>query len=305
MRKTKLKTLEYRRVIWSSDDKDLEAIVKSAWPERGRERQIKYKDDSIVSGLSYHNFPGVGIGIHCAKYVDDQSIGTVPKQDSAVIKLGEASPPADANFLSSAFAALICRNHVICLDCGRNASQLHFFLVELIKKTMNDADLTHFAIRRVANIDRIQQIKKYGVKQVDFSYSISDIAFSKNNAKKSGNKLLTGLCDYLAAVGMTDYFELFQTAKESMMTLSLKAKKNELTIMKPSLDAFALKLTKDDEHEDYCIVLNNDDVLRPDQITLSKKTSIDVNANSISIEYAFLEMIDYHSQLLSAGLIDI
>lgn len=169
------KNFEYRRACFQEDDLKLEDLVRDAWEilDTQIKRTITFSDDRSTCGLNSHDISNGGVMIHCGRYTDKQGVGTISTKPMQAVNIGELPPNADENFLSNDFMALIRGNHVICMDCGRDAGSLRNYLQELFEKAeLPDAE-QKFKLVRIANLDKLAMIKATGVKKIELKVGIA------------------------------------------------------------------------------------------------------------------------------------
>ncbi|MEW7006749.1 hypothetical protein [Lentilitoribacter sp. EG35] len=305
-----LKTLEYRRANWLSDANNLEQLIRSAWDQFDTqlERTISRGANRAITGLKSRDFGQMGFALHCARYTNGQSIGTVPMAPQASAEVGERPPEANENFMNADFMALIKDNHVIVMNCGRNAGALRDFLTKLFEKA-NFADNTQMLdLARIGNLDKLAMIETVGVGTIDMDINISDAAANEIiGLEDQGiwSKATSRFSNAIHAITAQDEsIAQLRLAEQGRVRVSINVQKRDLEVAKSGLDSLAEAIADDDEADNFVIHLRNGQTIRADEVTVKKQVRLQEVANSVSVIEAWDEMASYYSELSDSGQIE-
>ena len=306
------KTFEYRRARWLSDEQNLEDLTRNAWGQFGTQsdRTILMQDNRAIVGLQSKDFGANSIAIHCARYTDRQGIGTIPMTPAKTADIGERSPDLGENFLNSDFMALIKDNHVIGLNCGRNAGSLRIYLEHLFRKAKFDDATRQFELVRIGSPDKLAMIVAAGVKRIDMNVDISEAhaAHLVDGCGGGGiwNRFQSGFGKFFSAVTESDKeLKQIQSMEKGSVTVSINVQKsNPLSVLR-GLDHLAEEIAKDDEADDFTIHLRDGKTtIKSSEVSVRKQVRLESVANSVSVGEAWNEMNIYLSELSESGQIE-
>lgn len=302
------KTLEYRRARFNAPGQNLEQLTRQAWRQFANhlERGVPRADRAIVTGMRDRDDGGLGFALHCARYYDRQGVGTIPMAPAAQVDLGERHPDVNENFLNGDFFGLIRGNHVVCLNCGRNAGALRGYLSGLFKKAGLAREAQMFELTRVGNPNALAIIERVGVKTIDMKVDISEASAVDliegegpagfwQSAKNQIGEAFQGLTASDAELRQ------LRLAEQGSVTVSINVKKGDLSAARDGLDHLAGEIAEDEEAEGYVIRLRDGAVITPDEVSVKKAVRIEAHANSVSVVQAWDAMRTYMEELEENG----
>ncbi|MEL6112567.1 MAG: hypothetical protein AAFR20_07165 [Pseudomonadota bacterium] len=304
------KTLEYRRARFLGDEQNLEELVRQAWGQFGTQaaRTITFSDDRSSCGLRAQDCNGNGFAVHCGRYTDGQGVGTIPTAPAPEVEVGERPPEQGENFLNSDLMALISGNHVICMNCGRNAGSLRIYLQQLFRKAdMPDAS-RQFELVRIGSPDKLAIIEAVGVKSIDLEVDISEAtAFEVVEGEGGGmwQVFKQNFGGALAAITARDEsVEQLRTAECGTMKVSINVPKGDLEAAKQGLDDFAEEVVEDEDSDAFVIHLRDGATMTPNEVSVRKQVKLETAANSVSVFQAWDAMETYMGELRENGQVE-
>lgn len=305
------KTLEYRRARFLDDGQNLEQLVRQSWGQFETQalRTVTLGDGRSTVGLRARDLSEAGFAVHCARYIDGQSVGTIQTTPAAEVDIGEQPPEPGENFLNSDLMALIKDNHVICMNCGRNAGSLRIYFQQLFRQAGFDDSSRQFELVRVANPDRVAIIESFGVKRVDLQIDISEASAAEliDGAGGGGiwRNITSSLGDALQAItGQDETVEQIRQAEKGTMKVSINVPKGDLSAAKEGLAQLSEEVVEDEDSEGYIIHLSNGDTIKPNEVSVRKQVKLDAAANSVSVFQAWEAMREYFSELMESGQVE-
>ncbi|WP_319772807.1 hypothetical protein [Breoghania sp.] len=305
------KTLEYRRARFLDDNQNLEELLRNAWQDFGTqlERTVTSSDNRSTCGLQSRDYGANGLAIHCARFTDGQSVGTIPTAPAPIAAIGERQPEPGENFLNSDLLALIRSNHVICMNCGRNAGSLRIYLQKLFQKAgLHDAS-QNFELIRIGSPDKLALIDAVGVKSVDLKVDISEATATEVLEGDADGGLWHNIkSDFGNAInsvfGRDRSFVQLRNAEQGSVKITVNVPKGDLQVVKDSLDGFAEKVVEDEEADTFTIHLRDGAIIRPDEVSVKKVVKLETMANSVSTLDAWNEMNVYMRDLEESGQLE-
>ena len=299
------KTLEYRRASFNPNNGQvLEDLVRSAWGQFGThvERTVDIGDRRSYSGLSASNDLYAGFAIHCGRFTDNQSMGTIPQAPSRAAVVGECPPPDGENFLDFDLMAYIKGNDVICLSCGVNASRLTVYLRELLKKASLSDQAGEFILNKVSDYDKISLIREHGVKKIDLGLSVSDALSDRlvdyNPHDGSVQSFKHAATDIVRSFfHQYESLQALQKSNEEIFKVTIDIMGRNVEPARQDISEFARKIVDDEEIESFAIHLNNGSIIRSDEMSVKKVVMIEALAKSVNVHSAWKEMDTYMDEV--------
>lgn len=305
------KALEYRRARFLDDGQNLEQLTRQAWAQFGTQadRTITFSDDRSSCGLRARDNLGGGFSVHCGQYTDGQGVGTISTTPAPEVEIGERAPDPGENYLNSDMMALIRGNHVICMNCGRNAGSLRIYLQHLFRKAGFDDAARQFELVRIGSPDKLAIIQAVGVKSIDMEVAISDATAVEVIEGGGGGGIWQSfkhsIGEVIEAITASDAsVEELRRAEKGTVTVSINVPKGDLTAAKTGLNELAEQVVEDDESEAFVIHLRDGATIKPDEVSVRKQVKIEAAANSVSVFQAWDEMNTYMGELLENGQVE-
>ena len=305
------KTLEYRRARFLDDGQNLEQLVRQAWGQFGTqaERTITVGGDRATTGLRSLDLNAVGFAVHCGRYTDGQGVGTIQTAPAPEVDIGEQPPAPGENFLTSDLMALIKDNHVICMNCGRNAGSLRIYFQQLFRKAGFDDASRQFELVRIANPDQVAIIEAVGVKRVDLEIDIAEATAAELIDGAGGGGIWHNITDSLgnafqAITGQDETVEQIRQAEKGTIKVSINVPKGDLNAAKEGLAQLSEEVVEDEESESYIIHLGNGDTIKPNEVSVRKQVKLEAAATSVSVFQAWEAMQEYIGELMENGQVE-
>jgi hypothetical protein len=307
------KTLEYRRARFLDDGQNLEELVRHAWGQFGTqaERTITFGDDKSSCGLRARdrNGSGIGFAIHCGRYTDGQGVGTIPTVPAPEVEVGERAPEPGENFLNSDLMAVITGNHVICMNCGRNAGSLRIYLQHLFRKAgMLDAS-RQFELVRIGSPDKLAIIQAVGVKSIDLELHIAEATAFEVIEGDGGGGMWQAIKQnfgnaFTAVTERDESVERLRRAERGTIKVSINVPKGDLDAAKHGLDDFAEEVIEDEDSDAFVIRLRDGATIKPNEVSVRKQVKLEAVANSVSVFQAWDAMETYMDELNENGQLE-
>ncbi|BAQ69456.1 hypothetical protein NHU_02304 [Rhodovulum sulfidophilum] len=247
--------------------------------------------------------------MHCGRYTDGQGVGTIPTVPAAEVEVGERAPEEGENFLNSDLMALISGNHVICMNCGRNAGSLRIYLQQLFRKAGMPDDSRQFELVRVGSPDKLALIEAEGVKSIDLEVDISEAAAFEVVDGHGGGGIWQSIKQnfggaFAAVTARDETLEQLRTAERGTVKVSINVPKGDLNTAKHGLDDFAGEVAEDEESDAFVIHLRNGGTIKPKEVSVRKQVKLASAANSVSVFQAWDAMETYMGELREIGQLE-
>jgi hypothetical protein len=252
---------------------------------------------------------GGGFAIHCARYVDGQGVGIIPTAPAPQVDVNERSPGPGENFLDSDLMALIRENHVVSLNCGRNAGSLSIYLQHLFRKAGLPDESRQFELVRIGSPDKLGIIQAVGVKSIDLDVDIAEATGAEiihdESRKGVWNTVVRNVSKTLYAITSRDKtIEQLRSAESGTIRVSINVPAGDLATAKHGLDGFAADVVEDDEADAFVIHLRNGATIKPEEISVRRQVRLEARANSVSAFQAWDAMELYMDELEESGQLE-
>lgn len=305
------KILEYRRARFLDAGQNLEQLVRQAWGQFGTqaERTITFSDNRSRCGLRSRECNGNGFAVHCGTYTDGQGVGTIPITPAPEVVVGERAPEPGENFLNSDLMALIRGNHVISMNCGRNAGSLRVYFQQLFRKAGFPDAARQFELVRIGSPDKLAIIHAIGVTSIDLQVDISEATANELIDDAEGNGMWRTITRSFGGAIATftardESVEQLRSAERGTVTVSINVPKGDLESAKKGLNELAEEVVEDEEADSFVIRLRDGATIKPHEVSVRKQVRIDTAANTVSVFQAWDEMETYMGELLENGQLE-
>ena len=274
------KTLEYRRARFLGNEQELELLVRQAWEQclTQADRTITFSDGRSTCGLRARDCDAAGFAVHCGRYMDGQAVGTIPTLPAPEVDVKERPPEPGENFLNSDIMALIRGNHVICMNCGKNAGALRIFFQGLFRRAGFDDATSEFELVRISSPDKVAAIQAVGVKSIDLKVDISEAAAEDLSDGYAGDGFWANIQrkfdGALAAITSKDKaLEQLRHGEKGTLKVSINIPNGDLTAAKEALDEFAEEIVGDDEADAFVIHLRDNTTIKRTKFQSGNRSS--------------------------------
>ncbi len=202
--------------------------------------------------------------------------------------------------------ALLKDNHLICLNCGRNAGSLRIYLQQLFQKAGMPEAARQFEIARIGSPDKVALIQAVGVGRVDLEIDIADTTaadlINGQVSKSIWSNIKSGAAEAVRAITRQDQrLEQVRQAQKGTVTVSINVPKGDVSTAKDGLDHLAEEVTEDEDAEGFTIHLRNGNTIKSDEVSVKKAVRLEAAANSVSVFQAWDAMEGYLDELAKSG----
>ncbi len=205
--------------------------------------------------------------------------------------------------------ALIRDNHVICMNCGRNAGSLRIYFQQLFRKAGFPDESRQFEIVRIGSPDKLAIIEAVGVKRVDLEMDIAEATGAELIEDIGGGGMWSAIKSnfggaFNAVTGRDESVEQLRRAERGTVRVSINVPKGDLEAAKGGLDDFAEEVIEDEESDAFVIHLRDGATIKPNEVSVRKQVKLETVANSVSVFQAWDTMETYLSELEESGQLE-
>ncbi|MEN7972683.1 MAG: hypothetical protein ABFR47_02490 [Verrucomicrobiota bacterium] len=303
----KRRVLNYRRVMWlNKTTQTLQQYVDSTHQSLSSTQQRTFTyNDGEVQGMNIEK-NGTFTLVHLAYYLPNQPTSLVPKpSQTANTETIEKKPPNNHDYMEGDIFLLIKHDDVILCPSGTRDGSAKSYLHSMLSQCGIEKV---FSLEPVADIDKVEIIKREGVKKIRMGSSLYKATTDRMQRKTKKTVLLGGIAEDIASIFMkTQYENIDELKKFENLQVRLeisfdKRKKGGALAAKQLTKAGADLL--DNEDDDFTIETMNGKKLTSDDLRVSKNTFINAHGKSVSCQDAWSNMMSYYEELYNSGILD-
>lgn len=194
----------------------------------------------------------------------------------------------------------------------RNAASLRSYLHALFDQAGLDKASAMFDLLRIADANEMQRIDAIGVQFVQMDLGIEE-AIADRIAEVGGRhahqsiyqRIRQPMIQMLRSIGTVQGkpSNLISSQKGAMRVL-INIPDRDLAAGKVGIDGVAEGLVQDEDASDFLIKLRNGETIKPDEIAVKKRITLDRLANTVPANDVWHEMSIYMEELRMAGQLD-
>ena len=296
------RTIEYRNAVFRDQSQVLEDLTRKAWNSFSDSEGRTFDSDGGIShcGLRASEVYD-GYAIHCARYTDNQSMGTISTNTSqSEVNVEELPPPKGKNFVNTDFMAIIKGNSVICLNCHVGAKRLIVYLKDLFERAQFPIEARKFSLVRVADFDKTLEIAENGVKRIDYNVHMTDLLESHmKEIAPQKKKLSTHMNESLEyMVGGIKTLKNIRESEKGILNVGMNIPSGDTDTAKQCIEDFAKQIVDEDEDESFTIHLRKGgQIIRSNELAVTKRIPLKPWTNSVDVFDAWRKMSDYMSEV--------
>ncbi len=308
MAEARKKTLSYHRAKFFVDDHaaiNLGMCIKQATDKVPvPDRFVQRTEGRIMRLAHFKTDDKKGCFLHLTVDTPGQYTSVVPKTvvETTEVKISIIPPPNDAEFMDGD-AFLYVRGNDICL-CATTVKSTsivlflrQFFLTAGIRKEPID-----FSFMHAADTNKLASIQRSGVKHIAIRGTVYKASVDHMKRKDSAMGLL-GIVSRQARALLGAPHDVSDDALQVEVTLHIDGRHQKgITLGHRRLQSIAADLvTHEEVSDDYIIVTNDSDEIRPSEVVKRVKREIESMGKSIQRDAAWEHLLEYYEELSKDG----
>lgn len=311
MKKFNTRTIFYRRVDWKNNSTGTmqQHLANAHQTLLSTHDRTFHFGDGEIQGLKVESQDNV-LFIHLALYTPHQPTSLVPFPSTALSKdTSQIAPPSDHNYLEGDIFFAVKGNHIVLCPSGARENVALSYINHVLRKVGQDVLTTLFEIDPVAKVDKVEMIKREGVKKIALNASLYEATVDYVERKTTKMNLMHGVAEEIlalfAAEQNKDLKEISEMENLSVkLEISFDSRKKGGEIGRQRLEHAAKMLISDDEDQGFAIVTGNDQRLTANEIRISDKVQLDKNGNTVFRQAAFKALGEYLVKLDESGVLE-
>lgn len=308
MAEKKTKTISYHRAEYNIENPqtiNLGICIKQATDnlKTAIERTIPRSGGQFIRLAMYKTDDDHGHYLHLTADTPGEAASIVPKVDpkTTTFQVATTPPPAGAEFMDGDAFVYVKGNHIcVCattLKVGAVAQFFYqFFDAANIRK---DADQFHFV--NAPDAARLSRIANTGVKSIELKTSLYSATLDYNKRKGQVLSVFLPVSKFFKAIFGSEH-DVTEDALRVAVELSSDRRARGITVGQKRLNDVAVKLLEaEQDDDDFVIVLNNKEKIKPGEIFLKTTVEIEVKGKSVDRDQAWGKLLEYYKNLVKSG----
>lgn len=299
-REFRLRTLHYRRIVWSAaPPASFQVVVNQALQQRATIAttrtdlpdglRVEIRDRFIARGTTK---------LFLAGYFPGEHASVVPQADRQV--MSTAPPPQGANYLRHDANLLIDGDNVL-ISGEMSDRKATFYLQWLLEQEFGAASIP-FDLMKVADRSKVQSLLKTGVKAIDLDVVDSSLAahlMTSAQANQGGLRdLVKPVADFFAKDRDLRQLQGMDKLK-GVLHLSYEGRGHTVEAHK-EMARFAQRVML--EYDDgFKIQTKSGAKISPTDVAISKPVRLQKDGSSVSHKDCWAKLEEFHQELVDGG----
>lgn len=306
------KTLHYLRAVYDGQPFDLEGRLRTSCtnlPTVGS-REIAFGAGDIVRVQRHKELDGGGFLVHLTRYVPGERTPTLQPQlqHPEDVEGAEAAPPG-REFKDGDSFLLVHDHNVIFSSHGITKSKSNLYLQKLFEQAGFEPEDSAFDLNPAAKLDKLQLIKKHGVRSMELGASAFDLALPEMEQKNWFNRAMHEAWTRIEPIiAKDDDPEDLKYREDLLVNVEVRLDGNSRASQgaKTSLEALAESVLEDSDAplSEFKIRTRDDELISSSDIRL--QTTVKVKKQDRSVEHndIWSKMEVYFKDLEKQGLLE-
>jgi hypothetical protein len=306
------KTLSYRRAEWLTDiprGTTLESCLKAAHTVLNtvQDRTIIRDSGQHISAVKKLAPRDGGFFLHVTADTPGEEASVVPKakRDTEELDVGTIPAPDNAEFMDGDAFLYVKENHVCMCTTGLRDGAVRLFLYEFFVKARLGDWANKFELMKAASVDKIKMLRTQGVKEIALNASLYQATAQYDKRKSTTGGLLRTLAKHIQAIVQQE-IEDFDDSLRVQVTIRTDGRvRKHLSVGERRIEKLAADVVEHAEaNDDFEIVTNYGQRVRPDEIFLSETMIITAHGKSVRRTDAWDHLEKYYKRLRRAGALE-
>lgn len=306
----RIKTLAYRRAHFIVDGSGpLEPHLVEAHKRRPNieDRTIDEDNQLVLECRNFSHKSGSGVFLHIAAYTPGEQASVVRRvRGVSSGDLETAAPPEGCEFMDGDTMIFVSGDHVILCSSTLHEKQSERYLTRIVELAKISTHAGNFGLSKVANIDKVRLLKKQGVKAIILNSTLYSASLEHLERTTVSKTLSGGIADQVLAIFGKNMNEQELEKAENInvnLKLSFDSRKSGAVFGQEKLGAIANLMVNEDD-DNFIIETMTGEKISPNDVVLSKKTSMQKFGKTVYCQDAWRELENYYLELKNGGLLE-
>ncbi|HEX4104778.1 MAG TPA: hypothetical protein VHX92_00975 [Rhizomicrobium sp.] len=305
------KTISYRRALWFTPAQVLQDCVTEALQKLTTVpgRTILYSGQHVRCAKT-QNSKG-GLLLHLTAETPGEFASVVPKvkTDATEIDLKSEKPPTDGEWLDGDAFVYIKGDHICLCTTSMRDGPVKIFFWELFAKAKMAKEKTKFDLVKVADIKKVNLVKKAGVKELEIRATLFKATADYNNRKSQAIGFAGALGKHMKA-----FLGKPNDVNDDGLKVGLVFKTDKrfgakaVALGESEIETLAADLIKnvekDHEHYDYVIKTNKGQRITLEEIFMKSTVEIEAHGKTVQCNKAWKELVKFYEGLEETGALE-
>jgi hypothetical protein len=312
MAKTREKTLSYRRAEWLTDipkGTTLESCLKAAHNvlKTVQQKTIIRDNGQQIRAVKKLAPRDGGFFLHVTADTPGEEASVVPKaqKDTEELDVGTVAAPDNAEFMDGDAFLYVRDDHVCICTTGMRDGAVRLFLYEFFAKARLGDWANKFDLFKAANVDKLRMLRTQGVKEIALKATLFQATTQYEKRKGTTGGLLRTLARHIQAIIQSE-IEDFDDSLRVQVTIRTDGRvRKHLSLGERRIEKLAADVVEHEQaNDDFEIITNYGQKVRPDEIFLSETMFIAAQGKSVKRPDAWDHLEKYYNRLRKAGALE-
>ena len=307
---TKRKSVSFHRAIYRIEKEDsiklaaclIQALAKLQTPT---ERTIGRGDGGYIRVAAAEATQHISLLLHLITDTPGERASAVSKVESATksIQVTTVNAPRNLEYMDGDAFLYVVGNDVCLCATQMTPATVRFFCHEFLRKAKVRKDADAFDLVGAADASKLALLKK-GVKEIELNSAL--YSATHDYLERTGQAI--GVLDKISR-HLLAFLEKPQDVSDDglqvKLTLKVDKRSKGLALGTKRLEAIATDLINADvSDDDYVIVTNGGERIRPKDIYVKSHVEIEAVGKSVSREGAWARLKEYYQELVRTGVLE-
>jgi hypothetical protein len=309
MAQTREKVLTYLHADWLVNcpkGTTLETCLSEAYRKLGTvaERTIIRPSGQEIRLVKKLEPRDGGFFAHITADTPGETASVVPKIKAGVQEadVATAAAPPDAEFMDGDAFLYVNDDHVCVCLTGLRDGAIRQFLYELFEKAQLGEHATKFDLLKAANVNKLKMLRAEGVKEIQLRASLYQASLQYEQRKENTSGVLRKIAQHIRSIVEAEV-EDYDDSIRVIVTIKTDGRiTKHLTVGEKRIEKLATDVVQHEQaHDDYVIVTNTGQEVRPDEIVVREVVQIDALGKSVKVTKAWDYLADFYKRLKRQG----
>lgn len=283
------KTAYYFRAINRKIAVDLQSLLKKTRQVFGNvaASEITLGAEEVIR-IQHYRDNDVGVFLHLVRYLPGEKASTLlPKSIKAEDDEGSHSPPTGTEYKDGDSFLLVKNHNVIFCSHGISVEKSRLYLAILFEAAKLNKEQRTFDLAPASNIDKLNLLRKNGVKSIELGTNAYDISLHQNANQSLLAKVFGKVADELKALLEKDDNPAEQKVLEDLLVnveLRLDGNTRAAQVTQDFIEQVAESVLeeKDNPISEFTIITQTNDRITSDKIRLQDSFLVPKEDGSVS-----------------------
>ncbi len=306
------KTLHYLRAVYDGNPFDLGTLIIASCIELNTvgSREVEFGGGDVVRVQRSKNLSSGAILIHLTRFVPGEKAPTLqPHANSQEdIEEAEAAPPG-REFKDGDSFLLVSKHDVIFCSHGITKAKSNLYLQKFFAKAGFEEKDAYFDLNPAAKLDKLQLIKKHGVRSMELGASAFDLSMPEKEQKNWFTNAMSGAWkEFEAVIAKDESLEDQKYREDLLVNVEIRLDGNSYASQsaKTSMEGLAESLLEDPDAplSEFKIITRDNETISSSDVRLQTYAKVQKQERSVEHNDMWSKMELYFDDLKKQGFLE-